>query len=244
MTRRIVITGAGTGIGAATARRLAARDVRLHLVGRRREPLESVAGQVPDAVVHTCDLRDPVAVSRLAATIAEDGPVDGLFLNAGGNAAADPDLDGLAAVADGWRENFDLNVLTTVLLTEALLPHLSRPGGRIVGMSSVAAQRGAGAYGAAKAAVIGWMYWMSGRVAADGITVNCVAPGFVPDTEFWTEALAADPGLTERKSAEIPVGRPGTPAEVAEAVAYLLSPDAGWTTGQVLGLSGGLILGR
>jgi len=131
-------------------------------------------------------------------------------------------------------------VLTTVLLGEALTPHLARPGGCVVAMSSVAAQRGSGSYGAAKAAVIAWMYSMAGQLAGEGVTVNCVAPGFVPDTEFWSDTLAADPGTTERKSAEIPMGRPGTPDEVA----YLSSPGAGWTTGQVLGLNGGLILGR
>lgn len=243
MTRHIVITGAGTGIGRATALRVASPDTHLHLVGRRREPLDTVAANVPHATVHLCDLQDADAVEALATEISQAGEVAGLFLNAGGNAAGS-DAPGLQGLADEWRANFDLNVLTTVLLAEALLPAMARPGGRIVGMASVAAQRGASAYGASKAAVIGWMYWMAGRVAADGITVNCVAPGFVPDTEFWTDSLAADPELSDRKCAEIPMHRPGTPEEIAEAVAYFLSPDAGWTTGQVMGLSGGLILGR
>ena len=78
-------------------------------------------------------------------------------------------------------------------------------------MSSVAGLRGAGAYGAAKAAVNGWTWWMSGRLAADGITVNAVAPGFVPDTEFWTDRIAANPGLPAERTAGIPMQRPGTP---------------------------------
>ena len=85
---------------------------------------------------------------------------------------------------------------------------------------------------------------MSGRLAADGITVNAVAPGFVPDTEFWTDRIAANPGLPAERTAGIPMQRPGTPEEVAEAVAYLASPDAGWTTGQILGINGGVVLGR
>ena len=110
-------------------------------------------------------------------------------------------------------------------------------------MSSVAALRGAGSYGAAKAAISSWVTGTAGAVAADGITVNAVAPGFVPDTEFWEGRLDDDERASPGRR-RIPAGRPGTVDEVAEAVAYLASPDAGWTTGQVLGVHGGAVLAR
>ena len=160
-----------------------------------------------------------------------------LVANAGGNLGlATGDLSQLAA---SWRADFDGNVLPTVLLTEALLDAFARPGGRIVAMSSVAALRGSSSYGAAKAAVNAWVLWMAGRLAQDGVTVNAVAPGFVPDTDFWRSRIKADPGIVANRVAPIPMGRPGTPEEVAEAVAYLAAPDAGWTTGQILQVNGG-----
>ena len=79
-------------------------------------------------------------------------------------------------------------------------------------------------------------------VAADGIAVNAVAPGFVPDTEFWAGRL--DDAEYARRLARVPMGRPGTVEEIAAAVAYLASPDGGWTTGQVLGVHGGAVLAR
>ncbi|YAL81927.1 SDR family NAD(P)-dependent oxidoreductase [Dermacoccaceae bacterium W4C1] len=248
MTRRIVITGGGTGIGLATAQRFLAEKPELHLVGRRQERLDAAAAALrerdPQAVVHlhSCDLTDPDAVDQLAQTLAADGSIDVLVANAGGNyGLGATDLPGLAAA---WRADFDGNVISTVLLTEALKPHLSRPGGRVVAMSSIAALRGSGAYGAAKAAVNAYVLSLATEVAADQISVNAVAPGFVPDTEFWAERIAADPEVVTSRLAPIPMNRPGTPAEVAEAVAYLASPEAGWTTGQILQVNGGTLLGR
>ena len=188
------------------------------------------------------DLRDPDAVQALADELTGGATVDVLVLNAGGSFGAGG--AGLAAVAADWQADFEGNVLTTVLLGEALAPHLSQGAARVVALSSVAGLRGAGSYGSSKAAINAWVWWMSGRLAADGITVNAVAPGFVPDTEFWTERLAADPDLVSNRVAGIPMGRAGTPDEVAEAVAYLASPEAGWTTGQILGINGGVVLGR
>jgi 3-oxoacyl-[acyl-carrier protein] reductase len=247
MTRRIVVTGGATGLGLAVAERFLDESPELVLVGRRQEKLDAAESRLREGdqsaqiSTYSCDLADPAAVEGLAAELVRGAPIDVLVLNAGGN--FDGSGDALAAVAESWRADFDGNVLTTVLLTEALLPHLSRPG-HVVAMSSVAGLRGAGSYGAAKAAVNGWTWWMSGRLAAEGIAVNAVAPGFVPDTEFWTERIAADPDLPRTRSAGIPMQRPGTPAEVAEAVAYLASPAAGWTTGQILGVNGGVVLGR
>jgi 3-oxoacyl-[acyl-carrier protein] reductase len=249
MTRRILITGGGTGIGKAIAHRMLVEEPELILVGRRVAVLEAAADELrvvdelANVTTHSCDLTDVQAVRALAEEVAAGGNVDVLVANAGGNYGVGGG-DDLEDVARSWRADFDGNVLSTVLLAHALLPNLSRPGGRVVAMSSIAALRGSGSYGAAKAAVNAWMLDLASSVAAEGITVNAVAPGFVPDTEFWAERIAADPELAESRTSVIPAGRPGTPDEIAEAVAYLASPDAGWTTGQILQVNGGTLLGR
>ncbi|MDM7854840.1 SDR family NAD(P)-dependent oxidoreductase [Cellulomonas alba] len=243
--QRALVTGGGTGIGRAIARRLALDGFDVTVVGRRRDRLEEAREAIDaetgrDAVsVETADLREPADVRALAERWT--GPLDALVLNAGGTREQPEDT--LEQVAERWLEQFRLNVLTTVLTADAFLPHLSRPGGRVVAMSSVAALRGAGSYGAAKAAINSWATWLAREVAAEGITVNAVAPGFVPGTEFWAEQGLTDDDRRARL-ARIPAGRGGTPEEVAAAVAYLVGPDAGWTTGQVLGIHGGAVLAR
>ena len=246
MSRRIVVTGGGTGIGYACAERMCVEAPRLHLVGRRKTVLADAAARLvlagaAQVTVHPCDLTDAAAVAQLARDL-EGDPIEGLVLAAGGNWSGSG--DDLAHVGSEWRANFEGNVMTTVLLTEALLPLLARPEGRIVAISSIAGIRGSGSYGGAKAAVHGWMWWMAGRLAAEGITVNCVSPGFIPETDFWAPKIAKDPSVYDDRVAQIPMGRAGKASEVAEAVAYLLSENAGWTTGQILGVNGGNVLGR
>ena len=246
MTRRAVVTGGGTGIGRAVARRLAVDGCEVVIVGRRADVLDEAAAELnadlPRRPVsaRAADLTDPARVGELAESLAAAGPVDVLVNNAGGIFSGGG--EDLAAVAAAWEADVRGNVLPSVLLTTALLPVLARPGGRVVVMSSIAALLGSGTYGGAKAALQAWALGLATRVAADGITVNVVAPGFVPATEFWTgrltDALVAD------RVGRIPAGRPGTPEEVAAAVAYLTAPDAGWTTGQILQVNGGTLLGR
>lgn len=247
MPRLAVVSGAATGIGKAVARVLAADGDRVVILGRRAEALAAAADELnADAGAervgwHAVDLTLPDQVEAVAATIAEAGEaVDVLVNNAGGITPGSG--DSLADVAAAWRRDFDGNVLTTVLLTEALLPHLRRPGGRVIAISSVAALRGAGSYGAAKAALHAWMYGLSAELAPDGVTVNVVAPGFIPDTRFWEGRLTQD--MYDARVGTIPMGRPGTPEEVAAAVCYLAAPDSGYTTGQVLQVNGGWVTGR
>ncbi|MFE7637884.1 SDR family NAD(P)-dependent oxidoreductase [Kitasatospora sp. NPDC001119] len=251
--RLAVVSGGGTGIGRAIAARLVGDGHRVVVVGRRaavleqaREEIERTAG--PGRVVPVAaDLTDPAAVEAAAARIAGLGPVDVLVNNAGAIVTPPAD-DGLAALAAAWRRDLDGNLLTAVLLTTALQDALRRPGGRLVVISSAAAQRGgagphsAGSYAAAKAALHGWAFGLARQLGPDGITVNVLAPGYVESTEIfgagWSEEFHA------RKVADTLVGRAGTPADVAEAVAYLASPAAGYLTGQVIGLNGGAVLGR
>lgn len=239
-----VISGGGTGIGLASALRLARDGFDLTLIGRRPEVLEAAAAritaQTPAAQVRTitADLQDPAQVERAAAEI--EGPVDVLLNNAGGNV-----LDrgeGLAGIAANYEANLRLNVLTAVLLTEALLPRITRPGGRIISISSIAALRGANGYGAAKAAIHGWMMGLAADLAAEGVTVNAVAPGYVPDTGFWDGRRT--PEIAASRLAQVPMNRAGTPDEVAGAVAYLAGPEGGWTTGQIIQVNGGALFGR
>jgi 3-oxoacyl-[acyl-carrier protein] reductase len=131
-----------------------------------------------------------------------------------------------------------------VLLVEALRDALIQGRGRVVLLSSVAALRGSGGgpYGAMKAALHGWMFDLARDLGSCGGTANAVAPGFVPDTEFWAGRLTDE--RRRERAAQTLVGREGTPVEVASFIAWLLGPDGGWVTGQVLSPNGGVVLTR
>ncbi|MFD9541952.1 SDR family NAD(P)-dependent oxidoreductase [Streptomyces sp. NPDC060022] len=245
--RRVVVSGAGTGIGKATAAAFAAGGDGVILLGRREDVLRAAADEIISdhgkgiADFHAADLTQPEEVRRAAAFITADGPVDVVVTNAGGNVVSGGDGT-LEGVADGYLRNFAANVLTAVLLTEALLPHVVRPGGRIVHLSSIAALRGPGSYGGSKAALHAYTFELAQRLGAEGITVNAVAPGFVGDTEFFGDR--ATPDFVAARVAQSLTGKPGQPSEIAAAIQYLASPAAGYTTGQVLHVNGGAMLGR
>ncbi|WP_406204255.1 SDR family oxidoreductase [Kitasatospora sp. NBC_01560] len=246
--RTAVVSGGGTGIGRAIAAELAGEGYRVAIVGRRADVLARTAAEIgAGTLAVAADLTVAAEVERAARELAVLGPVDVLVNNAG--AVITPPADaGLAALADAWRRDLNTNLLTAVLLTTALAGQLRRPGGRLVLISSAAAQRGgagphsAGSYAAAKAALHGWAFGLARRFGPDGITVNVLAPGYVEDTEIfgadWTPEFHAD------KVAATLVGRAGTPEDVAAAVSYLASPRAGYLTGQIIGLNGGAVLGR
>lgn len=246
--RRVVVSGGGTGIGLATAQAFAADQDHVVLLGRRADVLRKAADALNDqygdatATWYAADLSDPGQVDAAREfIIADDTPIDVLVANAGGNVA--PSHDGtLESIADSYRRNFDANVLTAVLLTEALLPHVRRPGGRIIQLSSIASLRGPGAYGGSKGWINTYTYDVAQRVGADGITVNAVAPGFVGDTEFFGDR--ATPEFVASRVAQTLTRQPGRPAEIAAAIRYTASPEAAYLTGQLVHINGGAALGR
>ena len=239
-SRVAVVTGAGTGIGRAVSRSLAGTGWRVVLVGRRRDVLDALAAESDAMVALDADLSDPADVDSLTAQIVERfGTVDLLVANAGSGHPGPTDT--LADVAEHWMGTVARVILPAVLIEHALRPHLARPGGRVVVITSAAAKGGGPvAYGAAKAALNRWMTAQASLLGAEGIAVNAVAPGFVPDTELYGGAV--DAAWAAKIARGIAIGRPGTPEDIADAVCWLARPESGFVNGTVVEVDGGRVL--
>ncbi|MER5884070.1 SDR family oxidoreductase [Streptomyces sp. NPDC001941] len=237
-----VVTGGSRGIGAAVCRRLAAEGHDL-VVGYRSDERAALAvvrdaeAEGARALAVAVDTADEHAVARLLDTAAAAlGPVTGLVNNAG---VSGPNGRLADADADGMRRALEVNLLGYLLCArQAVRAMAATGGGAIVNVSSAAATLGSPGqyvhYAAAKAGVDALTVGLAKEVAADGIRVNCVAPGTV-----WTD-FHEDPQRPARIATGIPLGRAGQPDEIAGAVAWLLSDDASYTTGAVLRVAGGL----
>jgi len=229
--RTVVVTGAATGIGYATARSFSRAGDQVIVTGRREQLLKDAAASI-DATAVAFDAADPDSIR--AALPLLPAHVDVLVNNAGGNTDFDhPEVDGgdLTALAASWRHNLDANLMSAVLVTAALTPRL-RDNARVVTIGSIAARQGAGSYGAAKAAVEAWTASVARELGPRGITANVVAPGFI-ETD-----MTAD--IPDRVKEAIPARRAGTPEEVAACVAFLASDKAGYVNGTTLYVDGGL----
>jgi len=241
--RVTLITGASRGIGRATALSLAAHGSDLILASRQAAPLEEVAALCRERGVSThaigIDLADAASIKAgIETALGLGGRIDHLVNNAG--------VVGDALLMRMKREEWD-RVLTTNLtgafeVTRAVLPGMIRARyGRIVNISSVVAlmgNPGQASYCASKAGLIGLTKSLAREVASRQITVNAIAPGFI-DTEM-TRAIA--PPAKDDLIGRIPLGRLGTPEDVAAGVAFLLGPGAAYITGEVLNISGGLYM--
>lgn len=247
--RAALVTGAGTGIGRAIARRLA-RDgwaVAVNDVDRARAAAvaEEIAAAGHAAAAVAADVGDRDGARRMVAEVLGAlGRVDLLVNNAG--------VCLLGAVADfpeaDWRETFRVNVDGVFFACQAVLPHmLARRDGLIVNVASWSGKAGApyfGAYCASKFAVIGLTQSLAKEVAAQGIRVNAVCPGIVAGTEMRARVDEASRALGRPTAAErvgwIPLGRLGEAQDVAGVVAFLASDDARYMTGQAINVTGGL----
>jgi len=242
---RVVITGASRGIGRATALKLAADGAEAMTLCdvAYLDELKTLAADLRTSGCRVrtlkADMAKPAAPARVIAVAAKAmGGIDAIVGNAGIAAPARlVDLD-LAT----WNRVFDINLRANWLLAKAAHPHLKRSKGAIVMLASMAGkvpQLPTGAYSPAKAALIMLTEMMAQEWAPDGIRANAVCPGFVHTS--MTDAVYSKPALARGRARLVPLGRVARPSDIADAIAFLLSPQASYITGQSLLVDGGLV---
>lgn len=238
--KNALITGASGGIGGEIARALHEAGATVGLSGTRVEPLQALADQLGErAHVLPCNLSDPEAVAALPKQgAAAMGSVDILVNNAG----ITRDNLFMRMSDDEWQSVLDVNLTATMKLCKGVIRGMMKSRwGRIVNISSVVGaigNPGQANYAASKAGMVGFSKALAHEVATRGITVNAVAPGFI--TTAMTEKLTDEQrvGLLQ----QVPAGRMGDPTEIAAAVLYLASPEAGYVTGTTLHVNGGMAM--
>jgi|TARA_B110000259_G_scaffold150167_1_gene169563 3-oxoacyl-[acyl-carrier protein] reductase len=235
-----LITGASGGIGGEIAKSLHAAGATVAISGTRLEPLQALAAELGDrAHILTCNLSDGEAVAALPKRAAEAmGEVDILVNNAG----VTRDNLFMRMSDDEWSSVLNINLTSTMRLCKGVLRGMMKARwGRIINVSSIVGATGnpgQANYAASKAGVVAMSKSLAYEVATRGITVNCVAPGFI--TTAMTEKLTDD-----QKSAiltQVPAGRMGTAGEIAAAALYLASEEASYITGATLHVNGGMAM--
>jgi NAD(P)-dependent dehydrogenase (short-subunit alcohol dehydrogenase family) len=250
-----IITGAGQGIGRATALRLAADGMDLVLADRNGPAIEALAGEVRArgrrAVAMTMDVTDAGARARLIeGALAELGRLDALVNNAGVLRASAP----LEASEEHWDLVLAVNAKAVYFLCQLVMGHmLAAGGGRIVNLASAAGKSASTihhpVYNVSKAAVIAMTKTFAHIGAPYGVRVNAVCPGIIAtpmqdqvDAEFGRLLQRAPEQIRAERTTRIPLGRSGEPDEVAALVAFLVGPDSRYMTGQALNVTGGMIM--
>ena len=228
--KRVVVTGGTRGIGRGIAERLRAEGARVSVCARG-----DLAGAADSAEhVATCDVTDAAALTDYvdAAAVALGG-LDAVVANAGGSSGSSALAE---TTADDWRRTLDVNVVHAAVLLQAALPHLrARGGGAAVLIASVSGMRAQprAQYAAAKAAEIHLAHTLARELGPDGIRVNALSPGSILfEGGGWAQRREAEPEAFDAwVAAEFPLGRLGTPKEVADVAAFLLSDRASWISG-------------
>ena len=235
-----LVTGASGGIGSAIARGLAAQGARLALSGSNADKLSAFAAELPgDHVTLVCDLGDGAQVDALVGRAVESlGQIDILVNNAG----VTRDNLAMRMKDEEWDDVIRINLEAAFRLCRAACrPMMKARFGRIISITSVVGvtgNPGQANYAASKAGIIGMSKALAQELASRNITVNCVAPGFI--SSAMTDAL---PDVQkDALNARIPAGKMGDGADIAAAVAYLASREAGYVTGQTLHVNGGMAM--
>lgn len=235
-----LVTGASGGIGGAIAKALHGAGATVGLSGTRLEPLEALAAELGErAHVLPCNLGDSEAVEALPKqAVAAMGSLDILINNAG----ITKDQIFMRMSDEDWASVLDVNLTSTMRLCRGVMrPMMKARWGRIINISSIVGATGnpgQANYAASKAGVVGMTKSIAYEVASRGITANCVAPGFIATA--MTDKLTDE--QKDKINTQIPAARMGTGDEIAAAVLYLASPEAGYVTGATLHVNGGMAM--
>ncbi|MEO1265200.1 MAG: SDR family oxidoreductase [Pseudomonadota bacterium] len=239
--KSVVVTGAGSGIGAATAKRFAADGYAVTLNGRTESKLKSVAAEIgKDDHIHIApgDVSKPDDCKHIiAAHVQRFGGLDVLVNNAG--VAVGGQIDQVAF--DDWRKVMSINVDGVFLMIHEAVPHIEKTGGSIVNVSSVSGiggDWGMSPYNATKGAVTNFTRALALDFGSRGMRINAVAPSLV-ETDM-TEDMVKDDELVAKFADRIPIGRYAQPDEVADVIAFLASHDARFVNGVILPVDGGV----
>jgi 3-oxoacyl-[acyl-carrier protein] reductase len=245
--RVAIVTGASSGIGQATARRLAREGAHVVAMARRGDRLRELADEFPSITPAPCDVVDHAALAtHVEQTIERHGKIDILVNNAGFSYYQRLE----ECTLETWRETQGVNIEAMFVLTKMVAPRMKDEGyGRIVNVSStqaIAAEASVGAYAASKGAINAWSRSLAVDLAPHGILVNVVAPGcthtemsIVEGVDETTSEAFQEWYVRQRK---IPLARPGTSDEIAGAIAFLCGEDCSYITGHTLVVDGGLTI--
>lgn len=236
-----LVTGGTRGIGRAVVERLVAEGMRVGFCARDPEGVRRAAEELGEQVLgRVVDAADAAAVTTWVEQMHEQlGRIDVVVPNASA-------LGGIPNTADGWRRNFDVDVMSAVTLVGAALAELRRRGGAVVQLGTITAVEyhnypgGGLSYGALKAALVNWIAQLAKEEAVHGVRANAVSPGPVfIEGGSWDRILRGKPEYYAANLARQPQGRFGTAAEIANVVAFVASPAASWLTGQNIVVDGG-----
>jgi 3-oxoacyl-[acyl-carrier protein] reductase len=235
-----LVTGASGGIGKAIAKALHAQGATVAISGTNKEKLDALAGELGDRVfVLPCDLRDRAAVAKLGEEAEKAlGQVDILVNNAG----ITHDNLFMRMKDEEWDDVIAVNLTSVFVLIRTILRNMMRRRyGRIVNIASISGvlgNPGQPNYAASKAGLVGMTKSLAREVSARGITANCIAPGFISTP--MTDALT--PKQVEAIAAAIPAQKFGKPEDIAAAVVFLASDEAGYITGETMHINGGMVM--
>jgi NAD(P)-dependent dehydrogenase (short-subunit alcohol dehydrogenase family) len=249
--RTVVITGGGNGIGRAMAEAFARNGDQVVVIGRHEETLRSAAEAIgANCTWQRADVSQREQVAAAVSAIAARFKKIDVLVNNAGYSGFDRGMtqDTPLEQAEGiWNETIGVNLTGAFMMTLAAAPHLARPGGRIINISSDAALTGGiglrlAGYVAAKAGLLGLTRALAVEYSPQGITVNTIAPGAILGTDMNANLMTDE--IVKGIAAQLPVRRAGSSTDVAAAALFLASPDAGFITGELLNVNGGRVFGR